>query len=103
VTEISPAELKPGDVVVSVREEGGLRVTVLRAGGAPGSRPVITDVASHANVSVKTVSRVLNGEGNVSPQLAARVTAAVEALGFTRNAAAYSLRAGKTKGRAQDR
>src|SRR5215216_1547079 len=50
------------------------------------------DVASSANVSLKTVSRVVNGEPDVRPQTAARVEAAIERLGVRRNEIAWSLR-----------
>jgi LacI family transcriptional regulator len=53
------------------------------------------DVASSAGVSVKTVSRVVNGEQGVSAQTAARVDAAIARLGFTRNDIARSLRSGR--------
>jgi LacI family transcriptional regulator len=55
-------------------------------------RPTLRDVAAHAGVSFKTVSRVVNGEPGVSPELAARVRAAVEALAFRPNAGARVLR-----------
>jgi len=50
------------------------------------------DVASSADVSLKTVSRVVNGEPDVRPETAARVEAAIERLGFRRNEIAWSLR-----------
>jgi LacI family transcriptional regulator len=53
------------------------------------------DVASTAGVSVKTVSRVVNGEIGVRPETSARVDAAIERLGFTRNDVASSLRRGR--------
>jgi LacI family transcriptional regulator len=53
------------------------------------------DVASSANVSLKTVSRVVNGEPDVRPETAARVEAAIERLGFRRNEVAWSLRNGR--------
>jgi LacI family transcriptional regulator len=52
----------------------------------------IHDVARAAEVSTATVSRVLNGTGSVSPDLDARVRAAVARLGYRRNAAARTLR-----------
>jgi LacI family transcriptional regulator len=57
-----------------------------------GQRPTIKDVAAGAGVSVKTVSRVLNGEASVAPSTAVRVHEAVEALGYQRNEPAASLR-----------
>jgi LacI family transcriptional regulator len=53
------------------------------------------DVASTAGVSVKTVSRVVNGERGVKPDTAARVDAAILRLGFARNDLARSLRRGR--------
>jgi LacI family transcriptional regulator len=53
------------------------------------------DVASSASVSLKTVSRVVNGEPDVRPETAARVEAAIERLGFRRNEVAWSLRNGR--------
>src|SRR5215207_3316091 len=59
-------------------------------------RPTIRDVAERAGVSLKTVSRVINAEANVTPATAGRVTAAIEELGFERNDLASSLRRGGT-------
>jgi LacI family transcriptional regulator len=53
------------------------------------------DVASTAGVSLKTVSRVVNGEAGVRADTAARVEAAIARLGFARNDVARSLRDGK--------
>jgi LacI family transcriptional regulator len=53
-------------------------------------------VAERAGVSLKTVSRVINGEAAVSPQTADRVNAAIGELGFRRNDLARSLRQGST-------
>jgi LacI family transcriptional regulator len=50
------------------------------------------EVAALAGVSVKTVSRVVNGEGGVSATLASRVQRAAEQLDFTLNLGARSLR-----------
>ncbi|GGD89084.1 LacI family DNA-binding transcriptional regulator [Microbacterium murale] len=56
-------------------------------------------VAALARVSLKTVSRVVNGEGNVSPALAARVHQATAALNYSPDFRAGSLkrRGGSTK------
>lgn len=54
------------------------------------------DVADHAGVSFKTVSRVINGEGRVSPELATRVSAAIAALGYRPDDRARRLRQGTT-------
>jgi LacI family transcriptional regulator len=54
------------------------------------------DVAAEAVVSLKTVSRVVNGASNVDPVLAGRVTRAIARLGYRRNDVASSLRAGRS-------
>jgi LacI family transcriptional regulator len=54
------------------------------------------DVARRAGVSLKTVSRVINGEPSVAPTLIDRVMAAVTELGFRRNDIARNLRSGQT-------
>lgn len=59
------------------------------AGSGP---PTMRDVARNAGVSLKTVSRVVNGETTVAPDLAARVRAAVEALNYRPNIGASLLR-----------
>lgn len=59
-------------------------------------RPTMRDVAQHAGVSFKTVSRVVNGEGGVSDDLARRVEAAVTELGYRPDERARRLRQGGT-------
>lgn len=58
------------------------------------SRPLLKDVANHAQVSVTTVSIVLSGKAgaNIPPETQARVIAAAAALGYRPNAMARSLR-----------
>ena len=56
------------------------------------------DVARAAGVSLKTVSRVINGEAAVAPATAARVSDAISELGFERNDLARSLRHGGSSG-----
>jgi LacI family transcriptional regulator len=58
----------------------------------PGRRPTMKDVASLAGVSLATVSRVVNGNNDVRPDLAARVRDAVEVLGYRRDLTASTLR-----------
>lgn len=53
----------------------------------------IKDVASHAGVSIATVSRVLSGKGYISDEAKQTVQAAVKALGYRPNRVARSLRA----------
>ena len=55
-------------------------------------RPTMKDVARRAGVSLKTVSRVVNGEPTVTPALAARVRVAVEALHYRPDIGASTLR-----------
>jgi LacI family transcriptional regulator len=50
------------------------------------------EVAALAKVSIKTVSRVVNGEPGVSPRLARQVLAASERLNYRHNLTASSLR-----------
>jgi LacI family transcriptional regulator len=58
-------------------------------------RPTMRDVARRAGVSLKTVSRVVNGEDGVRPDTTEKVNAAISALGFRRNDIARALRGGK--------
>src|SRR3954451_11149977 len=55
-------------------------------------KPTITDVARQAEVSVGTVSHVLNGTTNVSAALRARVEGAIRALGDEQNMLAHAQR-----------
>ncbi|MGW4943101.1 LacI family DNA-binding transcriptional regulator [Actinoplanes sp. NPDC004185] len=57
----------------------------------PG-RPTMNDVARTAGVSLKTVSRVVNGETTVDPALVARVRAAVDSLHYRPHLGASMLR-----------
>lgn len=52
----------------------------------------LRDVAVHAGVSPATVSRTLNGDERVDPDLRARVQASVKTLGYRRNMLARNLR-----------
>lgn len=52
----------------------------------------IVDVARKAGVSISTVSRVLNGKGNVDPVLATKVSRAAKQLNYSPNRVARSLR-----------
>jgi DNA-binding LacI/PurR family transcriptional regulator len=56
-----------------------------------GARPTIYDVARLAGVSTATVSRALNGTGQIAPATLATINAAVERLGYHPNTAARSL------------
>jgi LacI family transcriptional regulator len=55
----------------------------------------MVDVARHAGVSLKTVSRVVNNEPIVAQVLVDRVLAAVAELGFRRNDIARNLRSSR--------
>jgi LacI family transcriptional regulator len=59
------------------------------------SRPTMKDVAIAARVSLKTVSRVVNGEPGVTPDTELRVHEAIETLRFRRNNSARMLRTGR--------
>src|SRR5436305_14686874 len=58
-------------------------------------RPTMVDVARHAGVSLKTVSRVVNNEPAVAQALVDRVLTAIAELGFRRNDIARNLRSGR--------
>jgi DNA-binding LacI/PurR family transcriptional regulator len=53
--------------------------------------PTLEEVAASAGVSRSTVSRVVNGSTQVSPEVQAAVTAAIEQLNYVPNRAARSL------------
>jgi LacI family transcriptional regulator len=59
--------------------------------------PTMSDVARHAGVSGSTVSHVMNGTRNVSPETRARVEAAIVEIGYRQNTVARALAAGKTQ------
>ena len=61
---------------------------------APGLRRRVTiaDVAREANVSVSAVSKVLRNASGVSPQMRAKVTAAISHLGYRPHAGARAMR-----------
>src|SRR5687767_9530106 len=56
----------------------------------------MVDVARAAGVSQKTVSRVINNEPYVRPQVRERVLAAAQSLGCRRNSAARALISGRS-------
>src|SRR4051794_8960145 len=59
--------------------------------------PTIKQVAQRAGVSAGTVSNVLNRPELVSRRTRTRVLAAIEDLGFVRNASARDLRVGRSR------
>lgn len=56
----------------------------------------VRDVATLANVSIGTVSKALNGVGQLRPETRARVVWAAEQLGFQPNVLAQGLLTGRT-------
>ena len=58
--------------------------------------PTIVDVAALAGVSIGTVSKALNGRGQLRSETRDRVAAAAEQLGFQPNALARGLLSGRT-------
>ncbi|HKF34362.1 MAG TPA: LacI family DNA-binding transcriptional regulator [Jatrophihabitantaceae bacterium] len=58
------------------------------------SRPTLRQVAALSGVSLKTASRVMNGEQYVAEATATKVRAAAAQLGFRRNTIARELRSG---------
>ena len=62
----------------------------------PPSRPIISDVAQRAGVSIATVSRVLNGTAPVDTETAERVRSAISALNYFPHAAARTLASRRT-------
>jgi LacI family transcriptional regulator len=59
---------------------------------ARSARPTMKDVAALAGLSIKTVSRVVNGVSTVDPELATRVQEAARKLGYRPNLTASNLR-----------
>ena len=57
----------------------------------------IRDVARHANVSIATVSRTINGIPTVDKELARRVRKAIEGLNYYPNTQARALVSGRSK------
>jgi LacI family transcriptional regulator len=60
-------------------------------------KATIRDVAAKAGVALGTVSRVLNDHPSVTPPTRRSVQAAIEALGYERDAVAGSLRNARTR------
>ena len=60
-------------------------------------RPTMKDVARRANVSVQTVSVVVNASGVVSPETRERILTAIDELGYRPQAVGRSLRTGATR------
>lgn len=62
-----------------------------------GKTPTIRDVARLAEVSIGSVSRVVNDAADVKPHIRKAVESAIEVLGYVPNAAAKSMRMGRTR------
>lgn len=60
------------------------------------TRTTMSDVAKAAGVSMKSVSRVVNDEPNVTAKLRVKVEAAIATLGYVPDLAARSLAGGRT-------
>jgi DNA-binding LacI/PurR family transcriptional regulator len=69
---------------------------VENSGSGKRRQTTILDVAERADVSISTVSRVINGVSNVREKTRLRVLRAIVELGFEPNAAARSLRSHRT-------
>ena len=63
----------------------------------PGKRITLRDVALEAGVSIKTASRVVNGEPTVNAAMADRVEDAVERLDYRPNELARSLKGRRSR------
>lgn len=61
------------------------------------SRVTIRDVAEQADVSIATVSNVLNRPGVVAAATLARVLEVIDRLGFVRSSAAHQMRGGTSR------
>ncbi len=68
--------------------------TPKRNGRSARPHTTMLDVAQAAGVSLKTVSRVINGEPGVSSDKVTKVEAAIDKLRYARNDIAASLRSG---------
>jgi len=72
-------------------------MSISSSAGARRARATIRDVAALAGVGIKTVSRVINNEANVSPQMRDRVERAITTLNFKPHQGAGALRRGDRK------
>src|SRR5690606_31547838 len=81
-----PAAGAQGQRAVVSRRDPAERSAVSRT-----RRPTLEAVAARAGVSRATVSRVVNGQPTVTPEIRAQVMRAIEELGYIPNSAARSL------------
>lgn len=79
---------------MAVRSKGAAKITMNN--NSIKKSVGIKDVAKYANVSISTVSNVLNSTKAVSPALQERVMDAVHALNYEVNAVARGLKSGRT-------
>lgn len=77
---------QPGPQESGPEESGPQELGPAESGPPAGRHRMVTiaDVARHAGVSVPTVSKVVNGRANVSPQTRQRVEDAIRAHGYLR-------------------
>jgi LacI family transcriptional regulator len=83
-------------VVGSVIDHDWLRTAMRLTGGPVRRHPTIRDVATQAGVSVQTVSRVVNGKGEITEKTRQRVQGVIGELGYRPSAAARSLASRRT-------
>ena len=69
-----------------------MKASLSSKGRRGAGRPTMRDVALEAKVSLKTVSRVVNGESSVAPVTTKQVQKAISRLGYLRNEHARALR-----------
>jgi LacI family transcriptional regulator len=67
-------------------------MTTDRQMASRGSKLTIREVATAAGVSTGTVSRVLNANATVHPDIRRKVQRAIDDLGYAPNAVAQSMR-----------
>jgi len=67
-----------------------------RMAQAASPRPTIRQIADQAGVSIATVSRVLNGRGDVADETRDNVSRVIRENGYTANRSARGLSAGRT-------
>jgi LacI family transcriptional regulator len=76
--------------------DSAVNYTATQTGSKLLTRSTIDDVARHAGVSIKTVSRVINKESNVREATRKKVAEAAEALDYRPSLAARGLAGSKT-------
>src|SRR5215470_7363384 len=67
------------------------RSALMEGDPSTGKPPTILDVAKRANVSKSTVSNVIRGAPNITPKTHAKVTKAIEELGYRPNILARQM------------